>query len=1016
MSELSSPPAFDGGVALEADTLSRAPPGGQHKRRTIAFLIDYPDLTGESYGVALRDAVNASCRELDVNLYIVIGRGLEDPVPASRVHNRVYEWLDPETIDGVILVATSLAAHGGTQAVARLCSKNAPMPMCALGLAVPGVPSVVIDNHRGMRAVVEHVVRDHGCRQPVFIGGPTANPEATARLAAYREVLQEADMPIDPAREVACNFMRNEAKVAIARLLDQGVHFDAVVAANDGMALGALTTLQQYGKRVPRDVAISGFDDVREVALINPPLTTARQPLGDMGRLALQTVLEQLAGRSVPLIQQLPTEIVIRQSCGCRSRPTRQQLEPDTGSAKQPADLSSEQRQRITSSAFRILDGKGPAAAEYVRGLLEGLVAELAGQPRAFMDALDLLLPGIGTDTRVHQQFQEIVTLLREETRPFLNADLENVWHDARCSIMLACTRSQVELSVDIVDLYGRAVQTAEHFSAVQRQALQHASNLATYPRATVHNAFMSRIAADDPDMLEPWLCIFDGNWYEPPLRRFPLRDLIPGKGYPDGRRHTSFVMPLTCDEQILGIAVFEFAPHTKGHEILRDQFASALSSHQLHEEVLRTTTLHERSVQERLATARRMESLSVLAGGVAHDLNNALGPLVALPDVILADLDTAIAGDAHVASGLREDIKCIKIAAQRAARTIKDLLTLGRQGQVKKGLVDLNGIVADSLPSNARNFTHTPTRQVDLISEPNSEPLWVNGSEPHLGRAISNLIRNAIEAIAGPGVVTIKTYSAEMVEPLARFEAIEPGSYAVVRVSDTGGGISESVIGRVFEPFFSSKKLGEESGSGLGLAIVHGVVKDHGGFVDVESQVGKGTTFFLYFPRAAASAITTSRRSSPIPLRKARILIVDDDTIQLRTSTRLLTSVGFAVEACTSGSTACQRIAASLVTHHLASGDDVTESSFDLVILDMLLREERDGLEVLGDIRKLCPQQRAIIASGHAPNERIEHALSAGLMWLSKPFTASELERVVRKALAQPTSGLPRSGPPPAL
>jgi DNA-binding LacI/PurR family transcriptional regulator/signal transduction histidine kinase/FixJ family two-component response regulator len=1016
MSELSSPPTFDGGVALEADTLRRGPPGGQHKRRTIAFLIDYPDLAGQSYGITLRDAVNASCRELDINLYIVIGRGLEDPTPAGRVHNRVYEWLHPETIDGVILLATSLAAHAGTDAVARLCSKYLPIPICCLGIAVPGVPSVVVDNRLGMRAVVEHLVHDHGCRQPVFIGGPPANPEAALRLATYREVLREANIPVEPAREMNGRFLRGDARVAVESLLNRGVDFDAIVAANDAMALGALTALQQYGKRVPRDVAISGFDDVHEVELVNPPLTTARQPLGDMGRLALQTVLKQITGHSVPLIQQLPTEIVIRKSCGCGSFPARHDHTSSKPSTTQQANLSSEQLQRVACSALKILDDDSPAGAECVHHLLDGLDAELQGQPHAFMDALELLLPGIGTDTRTYQRFQEIITLLREEFRPFVNAEFEDVWHDARCSIMLACTRSQVLLGLATADVYNRAVQTAEHFAAVHRQAFQHVSNLDAYPRAIVKNAFMSRIAVDDPEMLEPWLCIFEGNWFEPPPGRFPLWDLIPGGGYPDGRRHTSFVLPLTCDDQVLGIAVLEFAPHTKGHEILRDQFATALSSHQLHEEVLRTTTLHERSVQERLATARRMESLSVLAGGVAHDLNNALGPLVALPDVILAGLDSAMAGDADVAAGLREDINCIKTAAQRASRTIKDLLTLGRQGKTKKGLVDLNVVVADSLPSNGSHLTHTPTRQVDLISEPNSEPLWVNGSEPHLGRAISNLIRNAIEAIAGPGIVTIKTYSAEIVEPLARFEAIEPGSYAVVRVSDTGSGISDSVIGRVFEPFFSSKKLGEESGSGLGLAIVHGVVKDHGGFVDVESQVGKGTTFFLYFPRAAASSATTSRRSSPIPLRKARILVVDDDLIQLRTSTRLLASLGFAVEACVSGSAACERIASTMVTHHDESRQDVTESSFDLVILDMLLREDRDGLEVLGDIWKLCPQQRAIIASGHAPTERIERALSAGLTWLAKPFSAGELERVVRKALAEPTSDLPRSLSSPAL
>ena len=632
---------------------------------------------------------------------------------------------------------------------------------------------------------------------------------------------------------------------------------------------------------------------------------------------------------------------------------------------------------------------------------MAGLHDELAGCGRAFAEAIDYVLGPIGSDNRSFQQLQDVISSLREELRPYTTPELEDMWHDARCSLMLACTRSQLVQRLDLADLYSRVAQTAEHFASALR-APHAVSQGGTFSGTIVKNAFVSRLVSGSEFELEPWLFVFESRAYEPPLTRFPAFDLIPGKAYPDNRRHTSYVLPLVRDTTVLGLAVFELIPHTRGHEILRDQLATALNNQRLHEEVLKTTTLHERSIQERLATAKRMQSLSVLAGGVAHDLNNALGPLVALPDVILAEFDAAISGDQQAASEMRADIEAIKHASLRASRTIKDLLTLGRQGRTEKGLVNLNLVVLDSLPRSSARFDEDDERGVKFAIDPSQEQLWVNGSEPHLVRAMTNLVRNAMEAIPGQGSITIRTSAISLASPITGFESVEPGDYAVVSITDTGMGIPESELNQVFEPFFSKKRLGDESGTGLGLAIVHGVVKEHGGFVDVQSKVGRGTTFVLYFPRVAGAHTPNRVRSSPAPLRQARILVVNDELMQLRTSRRILTSLGYAVETCGSGEEALAQIDAAMNS----SGDQGTPAGpYDLVILDMVLHEERDGLEILDAIRELIPAQRAIIASGHAPTERIERALSAGLIWLPKPYTKSELEHTVRRALARPVS-----------
>ena len=173
----------------------------------------------------------------------------------------------------------------------------------------------------------------------------------------------------------------------------------------------------------------------------------------------------------------------------------------------------------------------------------------------------------------------------------------------------------------------------------------------------------------------------------------------------------------------------------------------------------------------------------------------------------------------------------------------------MGRQGHVSKEPLELNRVIARCLNADALRLSR---ESVQVCLELCTEPLFIVASESHLGRAVTNLVRNALEAIDQHGRVVVRTESAVLSEATAGYETINPGSYAVVSVHDSGRGIAPHDISRLFEPFFSSKRLNDHSGSGLGLSIVHGVVKEHGGFVNVQSSVDCGTTFTLYLPRAA--------------------------------------------------------------------------------------------------------------------------------------------------------------------
>jgi DNA-binding LacI/PurR family transcriptional regulator/signal transduction histidine kinase/CheY-like chemotaxis protein len=943
-----------------------------------------------AYESRLRSLFDAKCRELDLDLLLVYGGSLEGPNKWWRTQNSVYELVRSNCADGVVVVSTSLASYSGPDAARRLIQRCLPMPVCSLGLEVPGVPSVTIDNRSGMHAVVEHLLRDHGCRNVAFLTGTPKNPEGETRFQVYRELLDRYEIPWDPERVACGHFVRTSGSIAMEEILARGVAIDAVVAANDNMALGAMEVLRKHGYRMPHDVLVTGFDDLPVAGLASPPLTTLAQPFDDMVEVAVQLVLDQIAGRAVSEHTTLSPKFVVRKSCGCdlRKASHRPADEPTVSlGAAEVLCHHAESLNELLTGCLRSREIDGSLAAAH---LLAGLERELNGQRGSFLGAVETMLQAAEVDDDRLRSFDDAVGILRKSFRDLARSDVEDLWHEARELIRRAHMCAQLVQRAALDSAYNRTQTVSMQLAPIIDQPSLNQVLLKALPGAGFPTIFLSRYPENSTSELEPVICLRDGVCLEPNVSRFAAHELVPPGCHLEDRRFSLAVFPLAFEAKCLGLMVVEYRPDTTGYQLLGEQLASALRSLELFQEVREKTMLHERSVQERLATTKRMQSLSVLAGGVAHDLNNVLGPLVALPDVILSDL-AQLGVSAEATGDLVADVESIKSAALRASQTIKDLLTLGRQGKAAKALMDLNQSVAAALASDSFGFVRDTHGRVKVVVDIASDPLVINASEIHLVRALGNLILNAVQAIAGEGEVVVSTCRIRLTEPVAGYENIDPGDYAVVRVSDNGGGIPASDLHRIFEPFFSKKRLADHSGSGLGLAIVHGVVKEHEGFLDVTSNVGHGTTFTLYFPRTAEPA-HSREEVVHAPHGNASILLIDDEPIQLRTGRRVLGHLGYKVDVLESGQNAHD-----LFARAAASG----QSPYDLVILDMNLAEDLDGLDVFEQIQQLFPEQRAILVSGHAPNERAEFAIGKGLAWLAKPYTTEGLARAVQAALS---------------
>lgn len=383
--------------------------------------------------------------------------------------------------------------------------------------------------------------------------------------------------------------------------------------------------------------------------------------------------------------------------------------------------------------------------------------------------------------------------------------------------------------------------------------------------------------------------------------------------------------------------------------------------------------------LQRQLERSKKMESLGLLAGGVAHDLNNVLSGIVSYPDLLLMDLPED--------SALRAPIETIRESGQKAATIVQDLLTLARRGVNTRETLDLNRLIEALHRSAEYRRLLGLYQRVRIVFDLTADLPTIDGSSVHLNKTLMNLIVNAAEAQPGGGEIIVATDNVFLENPIRGYDTVKAGEYVRLRVRDHGEGIGEKDLNHIFEPFYTKKKMGR-SGTGLGLAVVWGTVQDHEGYIDVRSRPGEGTVFDLYFPLSREPVQAKDARAdlSAIQGSGESILVVDDMESQRDIAAHLLQRLNYTVHTAASGEAAVVYLEA-----HTA----------DLVILDMIMDPGMDGLETWRRIIALHPNQRAIIASGYAETDKVRTAqrLGAG-EYLKKPYIIDTLGEAVKKAL----------------
>jgi sigma-B regulation protein RsbU (phosphoserine phosphatase) len=598
-------------------------------RPTVGVLSE----AGTPYNNALWVGLAAAASEFDVNLIFYAGgllRASAYDFDAQR--NILYDLISGERVDGLIICGT-ISNFITVEEFRHFVDCYRPLPMVGV-TQTPGLPCVAVDNEVGMRDLVTHFIEVHGFRRIAFICGPENNAEAALRYRIYADVLAEHNLPLDPNLVAPGAFLYETGIDAMRLLLDERkVEFDAVVAANDWMAFGALEVLEKRGIRVPGDVALGGFDDTREAIASRPALTTVRQPIHRLGRASMEVLLKLLAGEQVPDQTMLSAKLVVRQSCGCSDPVVAQAaVRPLKRERKPLPEAVAAQREAILSEMAQAVEGLSLPSSEWADQLLDAFLEEMASgevasrpaSPSPFLLVLDDVLQRAAVVSDQADGWQEAISVIRRYVLPYLT----NVTDLSRAEAIFGQGRVAIGKIVQ-GDLALREVERLR-----QDQVLSYLSSDLVVTVEEEHLLDVVSRRLPQLDLSTFYLSFFDGQerpaeWSRLKLAcdrgqrvevsadgwRFPTCHLVPDELFPRERRYIWVLSSLSFGENQFGFIVLEGLQEGSFYGILARQISGALQDSLLlkaREEAERALEQAyvevERRVQERTAELEQQQ------------------------------------------------------------------------------------------------------------------------------------------------------------------------------------------------------------------------------------------------------------------------------------------------------------------------------------------------------------------------------------------------------------------------
>jgi len=576
-------------------------------RPAVGLLLD---ALYNEYASMVVAAFDGECARRGYDLLCFAGGSLHSLAGYELQRNHCFELASRHSLDGLIVLSLSSTAS----VMKDFLDSFESIPICSVGIEVPGYACVQADNAAGMRDAVLHLITVHARRQIGFLRGPTDNVEAEIRYRAYRDALAKFRIPFDLNRVILANFDDDQGRVAMAELLDRGVSLDALVGANDHSVLGALRTLRERGIRVPEDIAIVGFDDSEEARGASPSLATVRQPYWDMAERALDYLADSFEHEISPRHSLLASHFVKRRSCGCLSEGAPSETQRALSADPLPFEAAfARRRQELCAElarAERTSRVSGPEGWSDL--LLDAIQAAVLGAPdRELLSVLDDMLARTAAAEGDMGAWQHAVSVLRRLILPCVMSDsrlwmrFEDMWQRVRVLLADAAEREQRGLR-----------RQAEHSAGILTDTSE--SLITSFDVESLPRALADRLPA--LDIASAYVALYDGPGrpadesrmivaYErrklqdiPALgARFRTLELVP-TALRGERRKSVVVEPLFFENHQLGFSVLELGPKRRVvYELLRELISAALRGAELVRRVAEEAGQREKAEKERL-------------------------------------------------------------------------------------------------------------------------------------------------------------------------------------------------------------------------------------------------------------------------------------------------------------------------------------------------------------------------------------------------------------------------------
>lgn len=600
-------------------------------RQTIGIMIEHTLDINHGYQSIFLDGAISAAREHDVNLFCFIGGALygNPVVEFDDQRNVIYELPSAVNVDGLVILGT-IGHHVPAEEFKNFFARYSPTPTVSVGSRFAGTTSVMIDNAKGLRDALVHLIEEHNTRQIGFIKGTEDSLEAQLRFDVYKEVLATYDLPLVPDLVAPGGFRFAEGIEAVRLFLDRRqVSLDAIVASNDNMALGALEELNARHISVPHDIALVGFDDIKQASFALPSLTTVRQPVFEMGIQAVEILLAKLADEPVPEKIELATELIIRHSCGCMDFSIARIEQDDAVVLKEAVEFfSPEHQQAVLLDLREVRPFSNTILPDLLEEMLNHYSADLRGDgvDGKFLSFLDKALYHHLKDEDDINGWRDILFVLRRHT----------ISENTNRNLLLRADRLLAQAQEFLSETIQK-VLTKQNLYGERQNLLLHQMSQSLI--ATFEMDKLLDIIADSTLRLGMQSCYLvfyedtDAFSYPQPLpewsrvvlarnnkermvlgseaQRFPTQKLLPASFLPQNRQFTIVVEPLYFQNEQIGFALLERGPQNGSiYEIVRGQICSAikgallLRSHREAEEELRRhrnhldELVHERTIE----------------------------------------------------------------------------------------------------------------------------------------------------------------------------------------------------------------------------------------------------------------------------------------------------------------------------------------------------------------------------------------------------------------------------------